>query len=745
MMHFLKHVLGKTLLLFLCLLLTGFPDPSTSRAEKPLTSPNSSSEETILMLDPVSVTATREERPTSKVPANIAVIGKERIDQSRMFNLTDAVSGTPGVLINSKNGAYDARIIIRGSGLKSNFGIREIMLLRDGVPITDPDSFTRLDFIDTQDIERIEITKGPGNIFALGSTGGTMHIISKSVFDTSNNNLKFGAGSFDTQNYHGRIATRLFGNQALAFTGSFRKTDNDWRHRNEFDSTQFSLKHGIKFDSGGTLETEVNYTRAQVELPGSMSQAQFDEFKRTGEQKGNNSAFKHNGRYSTIWFANSRFVKDWGPFTFKPRFYYNHWSQFHPITGGISNVGGVHVFGTDLEGVYRHQLFGSSTLVAGLTFKQNRDEDSKRFKFADVQTIPFGPQAGRLIRTLSDKQGELIETSTEIQTVYGLFAQETIQPTERLLIDIGFRLDRIRFDQRGNEMETFDFRQGKYVPGQGHFDIDETFTLFAPRLGINYQLHDNLNGFISIAQGEQVPFSNELEGNPSVKKSTIRNYEIGLKGRAEKWFFDTSFFVAEGDDEIVATLVNGETTFQNAGETRKLGVEFSGSAEVLDGLWLGGTYAYSHFTFEKFQEVINGTITDRSDNHLPLVPTHQYTLFATYAHPIGFRARLQTDTWGSYYVDNANSEKYGGYHFITSLNFAFQRGGHELGVNIQNLTDVRYAQEVKKDTRGNLSYVGSAPINYLISYRYLFPDWEYAWNDVTSLFGLLDSSTEESH
>ena len=32
------------------------------------------------------------------------------------------------------------------------------MLIRDGVPITDPDSFTRLDFVDTQDIERVEVT-----------------------------------------------------------------------------------------------------------------------------------------------------------------------------------------------------------------------------------------------------------------------------------------------------------------------------------------------------------------------------------------------------------------------------------------------------------------------------------------------------------------------------------------------------------------------------------------------------------
>ncbi len=108
-----------------------------------------------LVIEDVAVTATRVERATRDIPEAISVIDKERIDNSRMFNITDAVSGTPGVLINSKSGGYDTRVLIRGGGLKANYGIREIFLICDGVPITDPDSFTRMDFIDIHDIELI--------------------------------------------------------------------------------------------------------------------------------------------------------------------------------------------------------------------------------------------------------------------------------------------------------------------------------------------------------------------------------------------------------------------------------------------------------------------------------------------------------------------------------------------------------------------------------------------------------------
>src|SRR5574340_1803237 len=119
-------------------------------------------------LDEISITATREARASAEVPQAIDVVGKEALEDKRMFNLKEALQGVPGVLIDSKNGGFDARLIIRGAGLKAAYEIREVMVLRDGVPLSDPDSFTRLDFVDTQDIERIEVAKGPGNLFAAG-------------------------------------------------------------------------------------------------------------------------------------------------------------------------------------------------------------------------------------------------------------------------------------------------------------------------------------------------------------------------------------------------------------------------------------------------------------------------------------------------------------------------------------------------------------------------------------------------
>ncbi|MFN7066052.1 MAG: TonB-dependent receptor plug domain-containing protein, partial [Aquificaceae bacterium] len=84
-------------------------------------------------LPEVSVTATRTQREVKDVPASVRVIGKEEVEQKPMFNLSDILSGTPGVNITSRNQGYDTRLIIRGAGLKAPFGIREIMVLLNGV------------------------------------------------------------------------------------------------------------------------------------------------------------------------------------------------------------------------------------------------------------------------------------------------------------------------------------------------------------------------------------------------------------------------------------------------------------------------------------------------------------------------------------------------------------------------------------------------------------------------------------
>ncbi|MCB1849211.1 MAG: TonB-dependent receptor [Gammaproteobacteria bacterium] len=667
-------------------------------------------------IDTISVTATRIERATKEVPSAINVIDGDRIESAQMMNIKDAIQGTPGVLIDSKNGGYDVRLIIRGAGQKANYGVREIMVLRDGVPMTDPDSFSRFDYFDTQDVERIEITKGPGSLYGAGSAGGTLQIISKSVFDTDDNRLKFGLGNQGAQNFNLRAAGDIDDANAIAVTASHRALANEWRRWNEFDTNQLGFKHGLMLGDGTTLESELSYSEADLQLPGSMSEAQFKRFQESGKQKETQDVWKHSGRYSKIWFFNSRLEKEWGELSFRPRLYFNHWSHYHPVTGVINDNQGTNVFGTDLEFSYRHQLFGDSTLVAGVTARVEDTDAAKKYQYRDVTIVPFGPQAGRITATLSDAKGDLMEQQSATNSLFGLYLQESIKPSERWMLDLSLRYDRSHFDIDSNEITSYDYASGKYQPGVGRYRIDKRFDLLSPRLGASYALTPTLSLFGSIARSDQVPSESEIKGNPALDASTATNFEIGMKGRSGRWSFDSSLYYTRVVDEIVPTLVNGETLFRNAGRTSKKGLELIGDYRLTERLTLGGSYAFSDYLYDDFIDAGS----DYSGNQMPYVPRHQYSLFVDYRHPAGLKARLQANSWGSYYLDAANSEKYGGYDFVTDLSLGYERGPHSLALNIQNLFDKHYATEVKKDTRGKTYYSAASPLAAMLTYNYAF-------------------------
>ena len=164
--------------------------------------------------------------------------------------------------------------------------------------------------------------------------------------------------------------------------------------------------------------------------------------------------------------------------------------------------------------------------------------------------------------------------------------------------------------------------------------------------------------------------------------------------------------------------------YDNAGETRKRGVELNAVYRVSNGLDIGGAYAYSDFEFVTFEEQVGygrgATWESRDGNALPYIPKNQYSLFAAYRMDNGFKARVTTKGWGSYYMDNANTEKYEGYDFVTDLMVGYEHQAHNIQLNVRNLTDEYYAMQASKDANGGVTYKAAAPQSFMVTYTYEF-------------------------
>jgi iron complex outermembrane receptor protein len=705
-------------------LLAAYPALAQAQAQEqtqaaPPAQPASSAQQAqadVPMLDPVTVTATREARPTAEVPQAISAVDKTALSGKKMFNLKEALQEIPGVLIDSDHGAYDARLIIRGAGLSAPYGIREITVLRDGVPLSDPDSLTRLDMFDTQDIERIEVAKGPGNLFAAGSAGGVIQIISKSVFDDTANTFKAGFGSDGARLLHLRYGGMVSDNQALALTVSRRQVDNNWRSWNHFDTTQTSLKHGIDFGGGSVLESEIAYGEANSQLPGKVNDALYAQFKATGRQDQTSEPWKNSGRYSKTWFLNTRLEQRLGDVTLKPRLYYNAYTAYHPITGAINETESwVSNLGTDLEADWRH---AQGSLVGGITARREREPDSRKFEYADITTAN-----GRITSTLSDRKGNLAEIDDSTTLLKGAYIQESWRPGERWIIDLGMRYDIARYDDANMQYRQYDYASGRYVDGAGATSVKKTFNLPAPKLAVSYRVNPWLHLFGMMARAGQLPSFDQLSQNHDLDAAISTNYEVGLKGRARNWSFDTSIYLNRVSKDIIQQNNGGVTDYLNAGKTEKKGFEFAGSYAFDSGWEAGGYFSYSDYRYKEFTEPVRvGATTvnmDRSGNALPFIPRLQYGLFAGWKQG-GWRVRASANTWGSYWMDSANTQRYGGWAWVTNLAAGYQWHQHSLMLNVDNLFDKRYAVEATKDTTGKVTYTLAMPRSIMLTYRYDF-------------------------
>lgn len=663
----------------------------------------------------ITVTATRTARPLDQVPAAVTVIGSDIIDKTPMTNIREAIVGTPGVLIESKSQGYDARLIIRGAGLKARYAIREVMLLLNGIPITDPDSLTRLDFVDTHLVDRIEVVRGPNStLWGINSTGGAINVVTRSPFDGRGGGARVDAGSYGALNlqagYTGNISESTFYNVNL----SRRQADNDWREWNEFDTTQFTIQPSWIFGDGWVWENFISYTDADMQLPGRLivndgsHVDQWTPYLETGEVERTAEPWKHNSRNSEILFFGSKLVKRFGKVEFMPLLYLNSWSHFHPVTARINEADTV-VGGIDLQATWEH---GLGELTGGVTARLD-NQDSQAYTYAQTITTP----GGRILSTLSDEPGDLMRDLERKTKLYGIYAQESMHFGSRWIVDLGARYDRITFDLEGTEYIDYDWSSGGYVDGEGPIDTVETYTAFSPRIGVVFNAGDAVHLYGNISVGSQTPTSDELSINPELALTTVQNYEVGIKAGWPRLAFETSIYYSPVFDEVVQVIQPfGETEYVNAGETEKKGLELAVNWMPVNGLSLGGSYTYSNYTYKEFSEPAFGRNVDRAGNSLPYIPKNYYSLFAEYVHRSGAYGRATANTWGEYWMDNANSETYEGYDLVTDLTLGWQNRRFEVALLVQNLFDERYAVEAQKDLYGGLKYAPAAPRSFLVRF-----------------------------
>ena len=147
--------------------------------------------ETMLQMNDVVVTSTRNNHLLHEVPIATELISEKEISESNAITISELLENRAGV---SSSVNVDGGAIFNMLGLDSKY----ILILKNGQPITGRfNNRVDLSHISINNVKKIEITKGPGSaLYGTDAMGGIINIITEQTNNNPSINLSYRASSF---------------------------------------------------------------------------------------------------------------------------------------------------------------------------------------------------------------------------------------------------------------------------------------------------------------------------------------------------------------------------------------------------------------------------------------------------------------------------------------------------------------------------------------------------------------------
>src|SRR5690606_23038850 len=181
-------------------------------------------------------------------------------------------NSVPGVRMDQST-LSEARISIRGNGVRSSFGMRNIKVYVNDIPVTEPDGTTRIEALDVNGIGQAEIIKGPASSIYGGGTGGVINFqLQRSPYQEQSMELSALAGSDGLA----RLATtyRNGGDKVNSYASYGWQQYDGYRNHSQ-DMRRFLTGNFQLFPSDKQIVTLLLSRSTQhAQIPGSLSAGQ---------------------------------------------------------------------------------------------------------------------------------------------------------------------------------------------------------------------------------------------------------------------------------------------------------------------------------------------------------------------------------------------------------------------------------------------------------------------------------------
>ncbi len=224
-------------------------------------------------LEPLVVTAMRLPLPLSSVAATVTVIEGEELRSQGIQYVSDALRQVAGLAV-VQSGSFGGLTSIFVRGGESD----HVKVLVDGVPVNEPGGAFNFAHLTTDNIERIEIVRGPVSIlYGSDAVAGIVQIFTRSGTGTPRiaGGMEIGTVPRDSLGVGRRSGILAFdasvvgGNAVAGYSVAVtrRTTDGTYAFNNEYHNTTASGRVHVTADDRTTANLTVRYTDSEFHFP----------------------------------------------------------------------------------------------------------------------------------------------------------------------------------------------------------------------------------------------------------------------------------------------------------------------------------------------------------------------------------------------------------------------------------------------------------------------------------------------
>jgi iron complex outermembrane receptor protein len=583
-----------------------------------------------------AMSATKTDTPLQETPVSVQVVPRQVIDDQKTPRLAEVLENVSGVRTNQTIGTGN-QFIIRGFNTVGS-------LYRNGLLAMSPLGFPAE--VDTANIERIEVLKGPAAVlYGRIQPGGLINITTRRPLPQPAGSLEQQFGSYDFYRTLWDVNAPITSDQTLSvrFAGAYQNAGS-FRDFQFTDRKMFNPSVTWRATEATTITVDVEVLKQDYRsdtgipvignrpAPVPLSRSYNDPNAPGSFANKTHVGFQLDHRFNESWRLTNRFL---ATFQDAEDLYVTPAPSFGEALQADGRTLNRNIFGQtsstknyatnlDLIGNFRlawadHKLllgFDYTRTTTDYTIFGNFDTPNPSLAI-DLFNPTYGiaPALFQAARSIREFPGADVLVARS--QWYGLYAQDQITLWNKLHILAGGRYD---WSESGFARGGTTDEAAANLPSQSR-----TNRRFSPRIGLLYELTPWLaiygNYVTSLgasngvtAEGQVVP--------PEIGKQR----EVGLKAD----LFDhrlnatLAFYHLTKNNVLTRDLASGDPfAVIPVGEQRSRGIEFDLVGRVTESVSVIGSYAYTDTRVTKDHSGLQ-------DHRLPNVPLHSGSLWVKY-------------------------------------------------------------------------------------------------------------------